>query len=302
MFDTTGDDVTAGIAPPVFDVADHASVSNRIDVVSTDTTNDFSSFSVEGDDNIFVTTEADSGIVDISTTSIAPPSHDPYEITIALMDSITRDGRRFDVPHGSAGEATFTVEANDAVVIDGITRQQFSILSISNVGPFSIASLDTPGSNVVDVVLTGAESVQTYQVHFRVNYRVIEYDTEGMETSNTIHHQDENYTVVVDADFYAGLVVGTDALTTLAAFGTDGDRGVIANGKSITVTNSSGATRTLWLGIPTSIWTAHSSTFNITTNGYNIHTITRGTLSGLQLLEVGTLNDGENLTLVIGGI
>ena len=124
----------------------------------------------------------------------------------------------------------------------------------------------------------------------------------GEAISTTNHHRDENHTVVVDADFYAGLVEGTDAPTTLAAFGADGDQGVIADGKSVTVTNSSGATRTLWLGIPTSIWNAHFSTFNITTNGYNIHTTTRGTLSGLQLLEVGTLDDGENLTFVIGGI
>ena len=115
--------------------------------------------------------------------------------------------------------------------------ERYAFRSISNVGPFSIASLPSSNSNIVNVVLTGDERVQTFNVHFRVNYTITELDADGdpIDGTTTNHHKDENYVFVVDNDFFAGILSTADGVpTAISAFADGDDRGVVADGKSIT--------------------------------------------------------------------
>ena len=304
--DANIDDITAGITPPVFDVAEHESVSNRVDVISTDGTFDFSSFSVEGAESIFVATEADSGIIEISTSSIVP-SHNPYSIAVnttgrAMQDPVNE--RLFDVPEGTAGGVTFTMTATP-FDFDGGDRQEFIITSISNIGPISITSLSGSVTNRVVVAVPSNADARTYNVHFRVNYRVNEYNDARAITSTTNHHADENYTVVVESDFYAGVLADTDTgfanpPTALSDFASGDNQGAIANGKSVTVTNELADTGTLYLAIPIPPYLV--STFEITTNGYPIAITEISRVEGHQILEVGSFEPGEDLTFVIQGV
>ena len=121
-YDNVSGEATASIEAPIFDVAAQTEriddvdviIPNLIDVVLTDVAeNIYSTMSFEGDDHLVVSTVVGSEVIQITSSSISPVSHDPYSIDIALMDSITQDGRRFDVPHGSSGEATFTITATE---------------------------------------------------------------------------------------------------------------------------------------------------------------------------------------------
>ena len=130
--------------------------------------------------------------------------------------------------------------------------ERYTVNSISNVGPFTVASLSSTTNRVVVDIASNA-NVQTYNVHFRVNYTITEIDPdtgEAVEGTTTHHHKDENYTVVVEADFYAGILLGTGVdsrPSALTAFASGDNRGVIANGKSVTVTNNLAGTGTLYL-------------------------------------------------------
>ena len=193
-------------------------------------------------------------------------------------------------------------------MLDGVRRQLYEFISITNVGPFNVASLNTAGSNVVVVDVQG-QAAQTFNVHFRVNYRLTEYEADGTTvTSITTHHQDENYTFVVGSVFYAGILRNTDTgfsspPTALSNFASGDNRGTIANGKSVTVENDladPAETGTLYLAIPRANYNVNS--FEITTNGYPIAIDEISIVQDHQILEVGTFEPGENLTFVIQGV
>ena len=112
-------------------------------------------------------------------------------------------------------------------------------------------------------------------------------------TSTTNHHRVEEYTVVIDEVFYAGLVAGTAEPTALSDLT---NQGALANGKEVTVDNTAGTEMTLWLAMDQS----DADTVTLTTNGYLIHTEEGGTVGGQRLLNVGQI-DGS-LTFVIGGV
>ena len=180
----------------------------------------------------------------------------------------------------------------------------YEFLSITNVGPFNVAALETSGSNVVVVDVQG-QAAQTFNVHFRVNYRLTEYDADGDVTTITTHHQDENYTFVVGSVFYAGVLAnGPDGNplvpTALTTFAEGDNQGAIANGKSVTVTNNLADTGTLFLAIPIPPYLV--STFEITTNGYPIAITPRSTVDDHRIIEVGSFEPGEDLTFVIQGV
>ena len=289
-----------------FSVAD-SSTDNQVDATLSDGTEDTSTtFSVSGRDGIFV--EADSGVIDFSLSSIVP-SHDPYTIAVNTTGTAMQDpvnDRLFDVPESTAGGVTFTMTATPFDFDEG-DRREFVITSISNIGPISITSLSGSVTNRVVVAVPSNADARTYNVHFRVNYQVREYDESEMITSRTNHHADENYTVVVESDFYAG-VLANDAdgnplvPTALTTFAEDDNRGAIANGKSVTVTNElePAQTGTLFLAIPIPPYLV--STFEITTNGYPIAITPRSTVDSHRIIEVGSFEAGDDLTFVIQGV
>ena len=90
------------------------------------------------------------------------------------------------MPEGSAGEITFTVVATPFETGD---RERYTVNSISNVGPFTVASLSSTTNRVVVDIASNA-NVQTYNVHFRVNYTITEIDADGnpVEGTTTHHH------------------------------------------------------------------------------------------------------------------
>ena len=306
-FNTGGEDVTASVQAPTFVL--ESSVSNRTTIISADRSNNdthFSDFSIEGDDNLTVSFDLTSRVIDLTTSSISPVSHDPYSITIGLEGAAVQDpvdDRLFSVPEGSAGEVLFTVAATPFET--GVDTERYTVNSISNVGPFTVASLSGSVTNRVVVNLASNQDVGTYNVHFRVNYTVTEVDTSGdpIEGTTTHHHKDENYTVVVEADFYAGIIANSVGIPTLLSQFASGDnRGVIANGKSVTVTNtlSPAVTGTLFLAIPEDSYNANS--FEITTNGYPLAIDARTVVAEHQIIEVGTFEPTEDLTFVIQGV
>ena len=300
-------EITANIVFPTFNVAGDTS-NNQVDATlqdAADTPNEFTTLSVSGRAGVFVA--EDGGVIEISTSSISPVSHDPYSIAIDVTGEAVQSGRRFDVPHGEDGGANFTVNITTYTAGD---RQQFEFLSITNVGPFNVASLPSATSNIVNVDVAG-QAAQTFNVHFRVNYRLTEYAADGTTvTSVTTHHKDENYTFVVGSVFYAGVLANSDtgfprpptALTGEFGFAAGDNQGAIANGKSVTVSNDlePAQTGTLYLAIPIPPYDVN--TFEITTNGYPIAITPISTVAGHRIIEVGSFESGEDLTFVIQGV
>ena len=117
--------------------------------------------------------------------------------------------------------------------------------------------------------------------------------------------QREDYTLAITDVFYAG-VLANDAdgnplvPTALSTFASGDNRGAIANGKSVTVTNNLGATGTLFLAIPIPPYDVN--TFEITANGYPIAITPRSTVDSHRIIEVGSFDAGEDLTFVIQGV
>ena len=286
--------VTSSVTVPTFTVA-NSDTANQVDATlqdTADTPNVFTTLSVSGGDGI--TVGEDGGAINVSTTSVAP-SHNPYTINAEATGAAVRDDRRFDIPHGSAGGAQITMTATPFDYAEG-DRQEFIITSISNIGPFTVASLSGTVDNRVVVDIGSNFGVRTWNVHFTVNYRVNEYsdDDSVTPTSTTNHHRVEEYTVVIDEVFYAGLVAGTAEPTALTELTNEG---ALANGKEVTVNNTSGNEMTLWLAMDQS----DADTVTLTTNGYTIETSQGGTLTdGERLINAGQI-DGS-LTFVIGGV
>ena len=113
--------------------------------------------------------------------------------------------------------------------------------------------------------------------------------------------QTENYTLNIEEDFFAGIIAGDfDEPEALSEFVSTDDRGTLAVGKSVTVTNTLGELGTLYLAIPTSSY--HPSTFEITTMGYPIRLTAGSEVEGHTIIAVGTIQNTRNLTFEIARI
>ena len=63
--------------------------------------------------------------MNLNVTGEAPPSHDPYTLSVVETGTGRIQGRRIDVPHETQGGVEVTIEANDG----------FTIHSIQDIGP-----------------------------------------------------------------------------------------------------------------------------------------------------------------------
>ena len=224
-------------------------------------------------------------IINLNVTGEAPPSHDPYTLSVVETGTGVISGRRIDVPHETQGGVEVTIEANDG----------FTIHSIQDIGPVLGISVELLSNFVVRIRGDSSSNAGTYSPHFTVVY------TE--DTAGTRHMQREDYTLVIEEDFFAGIIANSVGIpTALSQFASGDNRGVIANGKSITVTNTldPAETGTLFLAIPRASYNANS--FEITTNGYPLAIDERTVVEDHQIIEVGTFEPTEDLTFVIQGV
>ena len=223
-------------------------------------------------------------VINLTVTGEAPPSHDPYMLEVVVTGTGRIEGRRIDVPHLTQGGVEVTVTPNAG----------FTINSVQDLGPVLGISMELIGTDPYVVRIRGdaSSSARTFRPHFTVVY------TE--DSSGTRHMQREDYTLVIDNNFYAGVLSGQP--TAIASFATGDNRGAIANGKSVMVTNSLGGTGTLYLAIPDGNYNADS--FEITTNGYPIaiEALDPDNVPSYQIIEVGDFNAGDTLTFVIQGV
>ena len=117
-------------------------------------------------------------------------------------------------------------------------------------------------------------------------------------TFNGRYTRDEVYTVEVQSGFYAGLLAAAPDL--LSDFADSDIRGGIHNGLTVMIDNTFGATRTLYVAVPTSHYTA--GTFELTTMGYPIRLTEVSVIEEHQILSVAMFEPGDTLTFVVEGV
>ena len=286
IFTTNDQDHILGrVRVPRLDVNDPTGGDDSVDLRARLGTLLLENISFTGDSRLQVS--AGTNAINLTVTGESPPSHDPYTLSVVETGTGRIQGRRIDVPHLTQGGVEVTIEANDG----------FTIHSIQDIGPVLGISVELLSNYVVRIRGDSSSNAGTYSPHFTVVYTE---DTEG-----TRHMQREDYTLAITDVFYAG-VLANDAdgnplvPTALSTFASGDNRGAIANGKSVTVTNNLGATGTLFLAIPIPPYDVN--TFEITTNGYPIAITPRSTVDSHRIIEVGSFDAGEDLTFVIQGV
>ena len=281
------DHIEGRVRVPRLDVNDPDDTDDSVNLRARLGTLLLENISFTGDSRLQVS--AGTNTINLNVTGEAPPSHDPYTLSVVETGTGRIQGRRIDVPHETQGGVEVTIEANDG----------FTIHSIQDIGPVLGISVELLSNYVVRIRGDSSSNVGTFSPHFTVVY------TE--DTAGTRHMQREDYTLVIEEDFYAGILANTETSfssppTALSNFASGDNQGVIANGKSVTVENDldPAETGTLYLAIPRANYDV--SSFEITTNGYPIAIDEISIVEDHQILEVGTFEPGENLTFVIQGV